>query len=152
MELMTTALEVCEDKNSLDYAHLCNTYASVEVERGNAKHSLELLEQCIPIRRELLGECHLELANSLSNYGNAVIQAYATPDSIKQALQFYKQAHAIDNMQPEEERVKIAYVRYANLSRAYRYLGQYENAMKFALLGRRDVMKVFPPASHFEAT
>lgn len=149
---MKTALEVCEDKKSLEYAQLCNTFSCVEVERGNPKHSLELLEPSIAIRRELLGESHLELANSLSNYGNSTLQAYATPDAVEQALHYTKLAHTIDDMQPEEERVKIAYIRYVNLSRTYRYLGRFQEAMRFALLARENVKVVFPPGSHFEAT
>ena len=71
IELMKTAFEVCKDKNGLDYAHLCNTHACVQVERGKAYEAISLIDKAIAIRTKILGPTHVETAHSYNNYANS---------------------------------------------------------------------------------
>ena len=150
IELMKTAWDVCEDKQGLDFAHLCNTHSCIETERGNTEKSLAMLDTAIEIRRRLLGDDHPELAHSYNNYANAILQAYATPQAAEEAIVFYLKAIAIDDKQPEDERLKVAYVRYLNISRAYLILGNYETALQYVDLGEKSVFSFFEPGSFLE--
>ncbi|KAJ5729079.1 Tetratricopeptide-like helical [Penicillium malachiteum] len=152
IELMQTAFEVCEDKDGLEYAHLCNTHSCVQVERGKADEASRLLNKAIQIRSKLLGENHVETAHSYCNYGNAVQQAYETPNSIQEALSYYQKAMEIDKLLPPEEVIKFSYARFLNASRAYRLLKQYDVGLNYVDLAAKSVLHMFGPDSHFGAT
>jgi tetratricopeptide (TPR) repeat protein len=45
MDLMTIATELCEDKESIEYAHLCNTAGCAEYERGHVKEAYSFMKE-----------------------------------------------------------------------------------------------------------
>ena len=146
---MKTAFEVCKDKNGLDYAHLCNTHACVQVERGKAYEAISLIDKAIAIRTKILGPTHVETAHSYNNYANSVQQAYKTPDSINEALAYYLKTIEIDNLQPPDERIKLSYIRHLNISRVYRLLGQYDVGLSHVELAEESVLHMFKTLDTF---
>jgi tetratricopeptide (TPR) repeat protein len=150
IELMKAAWDICDDKQGLDFAHLCNTHGCIETERGNTDKSLGYLDTAIGIRRRLLGDDHIELAHSYNNYANAILQAYATPHAAEDAIVFYLKAIVITNKQPEEQRLKVEYVWYLNISRAYLVLGQLDVALQYVDLGEKSVFSFFEPGSFLD--
>ncbi|KAF2759935.1 hypothetical protein EJ05DRAFT_315515 [Pseudovirgaria hyperparasitica] len=146
IELMQTALHVCEDKSGLEYAHLCNTYGHLEVERANASKGLEYLETSRKIRETLLDPMHPELANTYNNIGNAVLQEYETPEAVPRAIELYSRSVKINDAPSS------AFIWHLNLSRATRLAGDYARARFHAAKSRECVDEMFEPDTHWDAT
>jgi hypothetical protein len=149
---METAFQSCQDTDGVEFAHLCNTHGQLQLERGNPSAGLELLDKALKIRRRLLGENHAETANTYNNYGNAVLQAYETPDAPRQALPYYLKTLELDNLKPAEERKQCVYPTLLNISRVYRLLEEHETAMRYVDEAEDSVENMFGPGTHFDAS
>lgn len=149
---MDTAFASCEAVNEVDFAHLCNTHACVQVERGKAEAALNLLSDALKIRVKLLGESHIDTGHTYNNLGNSTQQAYASENAISEAVAYYRKAINIFEGAAEAERIKFSYIPLLNISRAYRLLGQHEIALKHVDKAKESVIATFPAGSFFDAT
>ncbi|TAQ87148.1 hypothetical protein B7494_g4534 [Chlorociboria aeruginascens] len=151
LELMNTAFKVCEDKESLLYAHLCNSYGCMESERGLGEVAIPMMLKCLEIREKLLPSDHIELANIYNNYGNTVEQAYLTPDAFQRASDLHKKGYEIYSKLPLAAQDEVMYIPYLSWARSSRMLGDYKNALEYSRIGREYVIKKFGAGSFFDA-
>lgn len=152
IELMDVAFESCEDKESLDYAHLCNTWGCLQVERGRAQEAKKVLEDCLDIRRRVLDEDHVEIANIWNNLGNDVLQIYDSEEAMAEAIKCWQKALDIYYKAPLEQQAELVFASLLNITRAYRLAGNMEQATKYMELTDEAIRTAFPPGGHWEAT
>ena len=151
IELMDTALDVCEEKDSLDYSHLCNHLGCNEYERAHPELARPYLTKSLEIRETLLPADHPELANSYNNYGNLVLQEFQE-GAPQEAVRLFEKAVAIDLLQPEVESSKIMHIRHFNLGKSYWLLGKFPEALTNITAARDFAIRTFGPSCHFEGT
>ncbi|KAM0801935.1 hypothetical protein BDR22DRAFT_146042 [Usnea florida] len=147
MELIATAELVCEDKEGLVWAHICNTAGIVEYERGNVARSYPYMNKSREIRERLLPEGHMELSDMLNNYGNLLITESESEASLAGALELYQRAEKIDNAAPLGE--KVLHIRHINIGAVYGFQGKYDLAIKHYELARKYAKATFK-GRHFQ--
>ena len=152
IELMKTAFESCEDQNGLDYAHLCNTHACVQVERGKADAAKDLLDDALRIRSSILGLQHIETGHSWNNYGNALQQEYLDEAAPAKAADYYINSMNTQFSAEPGERLRISYPVLLNISRAYRLMHKYDLGLEYIAKAEESVAATFPKGTHFDAT
>lgn len=72
LELMRTAMALCEDRESLMFANLANSLAATEYERGHIEAAHVYMDKSLEIRQRVLDPNHVEVANSYNNYANII--------------------------------------------------------------------------------
>jgi hypothetical protein len=82
------ALEVCEDKESLLYAELCNTVGQVECERDRAHAARPYLVKSRIIQEQKLSKNPEELSNLYKNYANMLNMEWKDDTAPDEALKF----------------------------------------------------------------
>ncbi len=148
MDLIATAELVCEDKEGLIWAHLCNTAGIVEYERGNAERSYPYMNKSREIRERLLPENHMDVSDVLNNYGNLLMTDSESGTSLASALELYQRAANIDNAAPQGERV--LHIRHINIGAVYTFQGQYDLAVTHYELARKYAIATFGKGRHFD--
>jgi tetratricopeptide (TPR) repeat protein len=149
--LIKVAFEVCEDKESIEYAHLIMSAASVECESGNAKNAYPFIDKAMEIRKRLLPPDHEELANLYHNYANIHLTYEVTPKTIDGAKRTLHKALEIDMTKPEIERNKILHLRHLVLALTYTLDGDYDQAWTHIDNAQRYAVETFGPKCHFWA-
>lgn len=150
LELMRTAMEICEDKDGLTWANLANSLGCTETERGHVASAHAYIERTLQIRQKLLPEDHEDIANSYNNYAN-IILLDLQPGACEKATDYYFRAIEIFSKAPEENKNKIPlHVPHTNISRAMRLLKRYDEAIKHANLSRSCAVAILGPGNHFD--
>ena len=147
MELLATAELVCTDKESITWAHLCNTAGCVEYERGNAARAYPFMEKSLEIRKRLLSPDDLELSDAYNNYANLLVTNSQSLDSLEEALKLYLKAAAIDERVPGGD--KVLHIRYINIGAVYTFQGKYDIASDTYELARKYALQTFGEGCHF---
>ncbi|KAK5050886.1 hypothetical protein LTR84_003445 [Exophiala bonariae] len=150
--LINVAFDVCEDKTSIEYAHLLMSAASVEYESGKAKNALSLIDRAMEIRKDLLPPDHEEIANLYNNYANIYLTREVTPESLNAAEQTLLRALEIDMKKDKFERNKILHTRQLNLTTTYIHANNFEKAEHHVAEAQRFAVNHFGPKSHFWAS
>lgn len=83
LALLQIACDACEDKHSLTFAYLCNTYVTVAVDQNNMTQGQDYSEKAIAIREKMLAPDDLDLAVSYNNYANALLNEGKFEDSLQ---------------------------------------------------------------------
>lgn len=116
-----------KDKESLEYAYICESIATVYHRRGYYQSALDKFETALRIREESKETSLKVLADSHSAVGLALYGMFRSEESIKavkRAYQIASEAHPADRRLFNMDR----YLR--NLSRPKVFLGHYEDAKK----------------------
>jgi tetratricopeptide (TPR) repeat protein len=150
MELMNMAIEVCEDKESIEYAHLCNTAGCCEYERSHVKEAYPFMDESRRIREKLLPWNDPELADTYNNYANLVLQDFK-PGALDEALKLYSRALEIDETQPLEVKSKVLHLKHQNLGLVFNLRGDYEKAIYHVQLAAEYSRKTFGDVAHHVA-
>ena len=100
MEVIECGLSACEEKESLWYAHLCATAASIDVERAHTGVAHRYFDDTIRIREKLLAPNDTELADVYSSFANMLLTERLTPNAPHYAIKLYEKAIKIDVQQP----------------------------------------------------
>lgn len=119
------SLPLCEDKESLVYADLCNTVGQIECERGHARAARPHLENSRRVREEKLSPESEDLSDLYNNYANMINVEWRKSGASNEALLMYEKALAIDETKPIEERSKILLVRHLNFGTLYTCQGRW---------------------------
>jgi tetratricopeptide (TPR) repeat protein len=147
-DLFATADLVCDDKEGLTWAHLCNTAGCVEYERGNAPRSRPWMETSLAIRKKLLPANDQELSDAYNNFANLLITESQSADALEKALSLYFQAAHIDENVPEGD--KVLHIRYINIGAVYTWQSKYKLASEYYGRARKCAVSTFGPKCHFE--
>ncbi|KUJ06621.1 uncharacterized protein LY89DRAFT_790467 [Mollisia scopiformis] len=149
-EFLELANLACKDKETLQWAHLCNSAGLVECERGNAKAAFVYMNTSRRIREKLLPSDHEELANIYNNYANVIMTESQDEASLAMAESLYLKALEIDKSKPEEESALILHIRWLNLATVWMFQKRYKEAVEAVETGRHYAIKNFGPACHFD--
>jgi tetratricopeptide (TPR) repeat protein len=150
MDLMKIATDICENKESIEYAHLCNTAGCAEYERGHVKEAYPYMIVSRRIREKLLPWNHPELADTYNNYANLVLQEFK-PGALDKALVLYQRALEIDETQPEEEKSKVLHLKHQNLGLVFNLKGDYKKATYHIQLAAKYAKSTFGDVAHHVA-
>ncbi|KAK3345809.1 hypothetical protein B0T25DRAFT_460837 [Lasiosphaeria hispida] len=72
LDMLEIATSACVDKNSFEYAYLCNTYVTVAVDQNDMEMGQNYSKKAIAIREAKLSPSNMELASSYANYANCL--------------------------------------------------------------------------------
>lgn len=148
IELMHTAMEICEDKEGLVYANLANSLGCMECERGHIADAYTYTSAGLRIRQNLLPKDHVEIANSLNNYAN-IIFLEMKDGACEKALALYKQCIDIC-MKHEDHRKKFLHVPHTNMSRVTRILKRFDESVEDANISRQYAVAQLGADCHFD--
>ena len=149
VELMETAMPLCHDKEGLVYANLANSLGCIECERGHVATSNELTGTGLRIRQNLLPEDHVEVANSLNNYANVILQRLDA-HACERALDLYTKCVAINMKASRSHSDKFLHIPHTNMARALWVLGNYEDSIKHAEKSREYSVGFLGKGNHFD--
>ena len=146
--LMRTAMELCEDKEGLVYANLANSLGQMECERSHVGEAYGYMEKSLKIRRTLLPEDHVEIANTINNYANIVFQELK-PGACEKALKLYDECIAIC-MKDDEHRKKFLHVPHTNIARVLGVLKKHDESIQHANTSRAYAVAQMGAMTHFD--
>ena len=149
LELMRTAMELCEDKEGLVYANLANSLGLTECERSHVADAHEYMDESLRIRQKLLPKNHAEIANSLNNYANIILQDLR-PGACEKAIKLYDECIAICMTRPEVARNKFLHIPHTNISRALRIMKKYDESIEHANISRSYAVAHLGSFTHFD--
>ncbi|KAH6627865.1 hypothetical protein F5144DRAFT_653394 [Chaetomium tenue] len=95
-DLFVTADMVCEEKNSLTWAHILNTASLVESEKGHAEKAGPLIEEALRIRERLLPPDDMDLSDAYNNYGFMLLVESQEPQMMREAAKYFDMARLLD--------------------------------------------------------
>lgn len=148
IELMATAMPLCADKEGLVYAHLANSLGCNEYERGHTEVASEYVRKSLEIRQRLLPPNHEEIANSLNNWGNVVLQSGRAEDCVR-AIEYWKTCVSILTTTPKDHRDRFLHIPYINMSKALRVMGDCQGSIKNAEQSRDYAIAFLGEGNHF---
>lgn len=130
--LLKIAFEVCEEEYGADkfretlvYAHLCNTAGSVEIELNDLQKARQYYEIALVIRRKLLAKDSEELANTINNMGNVE----SAEGNVDTALKLFQEAEDIRVRHGDDSAIPLAFT-YITKGRAYYLKGKFVEALE----------------------
>ncbi len=82
VELLDIASEACKDKQSLEYAYVCNLYLNVAVETNEIAMGRSYFQQAIAIREAKPPADHPDLAGCYNNIGNNLLNEGNVDDAL----------------------------------------------------------------------
>ncbi|WEW60104.1 hypothetical protein PRK78_005589 [Emydomyces testavorans] len=155
-DLIQTALDTCEEKDSILYAHLCCSAAVVHMEKAHTAKARPYFEKCLQIRKALLPEYHEEIANDCNNYANLLIQESRAPDVLAEAEQLYLRAMEIDAQvdanKPEGKKNELLYIKCFGLGTVYAAQNRYQEAIDMIEKGRFYAIRALGIGGHWDAS
>lgn len=148
-ELMETVMPLCHDKEGLVYANFANSLDCMEYERGHVARSYGLTDTSLRIRQNLLPEDHVEIANSLNNYANVILQELEA-NAYERALELYEKCVAINLKAPTSHSDRFLHVPHTNMARAFWVLGKYDDSIKHTEISREYSVRFLGKGNHFD--
>ena len=123
--LLDVAYAVCDDKESLNYAHLRNTAGSCYFELNNLGECRTAYEEALRIRSRLLDPDNEELMNTINNMGN-LEQAEG---NYEKALELFSRAREARMNAGEETRLALS-LTLMGIGRTYESMKQFAEAQR----------------------
>lgn len=140
------AADNCTDKNSLIYAYLCESVATVDHRRGRYGSAYTFFVKSLKIREQEPTTTVHELADAYSAIGLALFGLFRC----EEAIAFVDKALEIAIMAPEKEQHTYNIDRYfRNRSRPEAALNNFKVAKENALAAEAFQTKVYGADSHF---
>jgi tetratricopeptide (TPR) repeat protein len=141
-----TAADACRDKDSLAFAYLCESVATVDHRRGRYASAYDFFQKALEIRLRDSSTHPRVLADSYSAVGLALFGLFRSEDAIKAV----DQAMALVHSAPQDEQETYNVDRYLrNRSRPKIALGRYEEAREDVAYAERFQTSVYHEDSHF---
>ncbi|KAK4208503.1 hypothetical protein QBC37DRAFT_431898 [Rhypophila decipiens] len=140
------AAEYCDDKDSLLYAYLCESVATIDHRRGRYQAAYDFFLQSLHIREKEPTTTGPELADAYSAVGLALFGLFKSEESIE----YVDKALALAHAAPEEEQHTYNIDRYQrNRSRPQAALKRFEESKIDVGAAEAFQTKVYGPDSHF---
>jgi tetratricopeptide (TPR) repeat protein len=146
-EIYVTAELVIKDKESLDWAHIVNSAALVETERGNAVKARHFTTKALTIREKLCPEQDMERSDAYNNYALMLLTESFDTAHLNEAEKYLDMAIKIASKFPDG--CKVLHVRYLNLGRVYTEMRRFQDAEESYELGRKYSEQTFGKGTHF---
>jgi tetratricopeptide (TPR) repeat protein len=136
----------CEDKESLQYAHFCNTRGACYYDLNELKPCREGFETALAIREEKLPKDHKEFAISLANCGNLE----SAESQFDEALDLFQRAATIRERLGDESAVRLA-VNYLCIGRVYHLTSKPDDALMMFQRAESLYIRIDPRNKHYLA-
>lgn len=150
-EVVNVAFETCEEKESLLYAHLCNSAGLVETERVRMDEAIKYVDRCRKLREKLLDENDQELSVSYINTANVLLTMHRSEACYDEAIEYIWKAHAIETSKSEIEQKGLMHLQHLILGAAFTYKGVYDQAIDHIGKAQTIVRANMGVGSHFDA-
>jgi tetratricopeptide (TPR) repeat protein len=132
-ELLDIASDACEDKQSIEYAWICNCYVCIAVDENDLETARLYSEQAIAIREAKLEATAIDLLNSYNNFGNALNNEC----KYDEALKYYTKAYQVlKDVRVGNDNIVYSYLTCLNMLRSHALKGDVDRAV--ALLEEVD--------------
>lgn len=140
------AAENCADKESLLYAYLCESVATIDHRRGRYQNAYVYFLRSLQIREKIHTTTGPELADAYSAVGLALFGLFRCEESIK----YVERALAVAHAAPKDQWHTYNVDRYLrNHSRPTAALGKFEAAKKDVALAEQFQTEVYGADGHF---
>ncbi|KAI0875938.1 P-loop containing nucleoside triphosphate hydrolase protein [Hypoxylon argillaceum] len=124
-ELLNIAIDACEDKEGIQFAWLCNTFASVAIDENDHETARLYCEKAISIREAKLEPTAIDLVNSYNNYGNALNNECRYDEAINLFMRAYT---VLRDIRVGEHSIIYSNLTCLNMARSYALKGDTEKA------------------------
>ncbi|RSM18563.1 hypothetical protein CDV31_002699 [Fusarium ambrosium] len=128
--LLDIADEACPDKQSLEYAYICNVYVAIAVEKNDMEMGRVYSEKVIAIREAQLSPTDANLALSYNNFANTL----NNEGKFSEALAHYTMANNILSDVEGTEMTVYGALAQLNMARSENF----EHSLQLAELHRRE--------------
>ncbi|KAI0110861.1 P-loop containing nucleoside triphosphate hydrolase protein [Nemania sp. FL0031] len=125
-ELLNIAADACEDKESLEFAWLCNTFVCVAVDENDHATARSYSEKAISIREAKLEPTAIDLVNSYNNYGNTLNNECKYDEAI---VSFKKAYNVLKDVRIGQDNIIYCNLTSLNMARSYALKGDTDNAL-----------------------
>lgn len=149
VELMETAMPLCEDKTGETYGVLANIRGGMEAERGHPEEAFKYTVPSLEIFKRVYGPNHIEVANVLNNYANIIFMENKE-GGIERARKYYTEALRIFESQDETSRNKFLYIPHCNLMQIHRMTRDFDKMKYHAEECRRGAVALMGEESHYD--
>jgi len=140
------AADACANKDSLLYAYLCESVATIDHRRGRYQSAYDFFLRSLQIREKEPTTTGPELADAYSAVGLALFGLFRS----KEAIEYVDKALAVARAAPEEEQHTYNIDRYRrNRSRPEAALGNFETAKRDVKFAEEFQTKIYGLDSHF---
>jgi tetratricopeptide (TPR) repeat protein len=146
-KLFSTADIICEDKDSLTWAHILNSASLVESEKGNTSRARPYIEEAMRIRQRLCPPDDMDLSDVYNNFGFMLLTESQSQQSMAEAEKYFKMAIEIDEKVPEGH--QVLHVRYLNLGKVLCVKGDFDEAERCYEIGKEHSERTFGKSTHF---
>lgn len=123
--LLDIASEACPDKQSLEYAYLCNRYATIAVDKNDMEMGRAYSEKAMAIREARLAPTDADLAATYNNFANIL----NNEGKFSEALTYYTKAeNIISNVGGTKQTVVYGALAQLNMARSFAFKGETDKA------------------------
>ncbi|RMJ15828.1 hypothetical protein CDV36_004493 [Fusarium kuroshium] len=123
--LLDIANGACQDKQSLEYAYICNVYVAVAVDKNDMEMGREYSEKAIAIREAQLSPTDANLALSYNNFANTL----NNEGKFSEALAHYTMANNILSDVEGTEMTVYGALAQLNMARSFAFKGEADKAI-----------------------
>lgn len=149
IELMETAMDICDDKDGLIYAILANSRGEMECERAHCDEAYKYMSPSLATFRRIYDDHHPEVGSGYNNFGNIIFQDLRE-GACEKAIEYYFKALNIFEENGPEVYSKLFHIPHTNLARAYRILKDYDKAIYHAEQCRKWSVAFLGEGNHFD--
>jgi tetratricopeptide (TPR) repeat protein len=144
-DVIQVANTICRDRTSLTYAHLCNTAAIIEYERGHAAAAWPYMQKALAIRKAELEENDPAHCDTYSNHALLLMTENLSAEKLKEAEGLFRKV--VELARPHHEALhSVLHHHYTNLGVCLNHQGEYEEAEEWVNLGMKHAFN-----EHFRA-
>lgn len=144
-EVIQVAELICRDKSSLEYAHLCNTAAIIEYERGHTATAWPYMLKALSIREHHYSFDDPANCDTFTNKALLLMTENADAHAFEEAEKLLRLV--IHLAKPYHESLtSVLHHHYTNLGVCLNHQGMYDEALKWVDLAKEHAFN-----KHFEA-
>ncbi|KAI4654999.1 uncharacterized protein J4E78_007179 [Alternaria triticimaculans] len=144
-QVIVEAETICKDHESLAYAHICNTAAIIEYERGHAADAWPYMKKALAIREAQWPSDHHGHCDTLTNHALLLMTENLSPAKFQEAEALLRKV--IELAKPHHDELhSVLHHHYTNLGVCLLQQGKYDEAMEWVKKGMDNANN-----EHFEA-
>lgn len=133
--VIQVAETICKDKRSLAYAHLCNTLAIIEYERGHTEAAWPYMRKALSIRGDHYDPQDPANCDTSTNEALLIMTANSSPEAFRKAESALR--NVIEMAKPHHDKLKtVLHHHYTNLSVCLNHQGKYDEALTLVNLAQ----------------
>jgi tetratricopeptide (TPR) repeat protein len=144
-EVIQVGETICKDHDSLAYAHLCNTAAIIEYERGHGAEAWPYMKKALAIREDKWANDDPGHCDTYTNHALLLMTENASPEKFQEAEGLLREV--IELAKPHHDKLhSVLHHHFTNLGVCLLHQGKYDDALVYVNKGMDNAFN-----EHFEA-